>query len=161
MFAQSNYEQAIDIANKMINGATEKELGSFRYGKYNLLLANALFKLGRYTEALNILSHEHEISKDKAGWETGLRLLKIMTLAELDKTDEAGLAVLNLKQFFKYIDAKDKSQVRPRDKKILNLLLIAERNGFLFSGIPAHQVEKYLSPLHSNEEDYRWEPFTH
>lgn len=161
LFAQSHYEPTIEVANKMLNGATQKELGNFRYSKYNVLLANAFFRLGKYNAALNILSHEHEISKDKAGWETGLRILKIMTLIELNKSDEASLAVLNLKQFFKYIDAKDKSQIRPRDKKILNLLLIAERNGFLFSGIPVSQVEKYLSPLHSNDADYRWEPFTH
>ena len=158
LFAQEEYEQAVEIANKMIASATRKELGEFRYAKYNFLLANALFKQRRFTEALHILSQELEISKDKAGWETGLRTLKIMTLIEMLKLDEAGLAVLSMKQFFKYNDKK--TPISPRDKKILNLLLVAERAGFMFSTLNGN-TDKYMEPLCSDEKTFRWEPFTH
>jgi tetratricopeptide (TPR) repeat protein len=159
LFAMEQYEQAVDIANKMINGAPPKELGEFRHAKYNYLLANALFKQRRFTEALHILSQELELSKDKAGWETGLRTLKIMTLIEMLKLDEASLAVSSLKQFFKYNDKKG-TTISVRDKKILNLLLVAERAGFLFSTLNGN-TDKYMEPLCSDEKEYKWEPFTH
>lgn len=158
LFAMERYEEAEAIANKMLSSATRKELGGFRYAKYNVLLANALFKLRRFNEALHILSQEMEISKDKAGWETGARTLKIMTLIEMLKLDEASLAVLSLKQFFKRADKK--TPISLRDKKILNLLLVAERAGFMFSTLNGN-TDKYFDALTSSEENLRWEPFTH
>ncbi len=159
LFSIGQYDQAVIIANKMINSASRKELGEFRYAKYNVLLANALFKLRRFNEALNLLSQEMEISKDKAGWETGKRILKIMTLIEMLKLDEASLAVMSLKQFFKYNDKKGMT-ISARDKKILNLLLVAERAGFLFSILNGN-TEKHMHPLRSDDMNLRWEPFTH
>jgi tetratricopeptide (TPR) repeat protein len=158
LFAMEQFAQAEETARKMLNSATRKELGEFRFAKYNVLLANALFKLRRFTEAQNILSQELEISKDKAGWETGARILNIMSLIEMLKLDEAGMAVLSLRQFYKRTEKK--SRVSPRDKKILNLLQVAERAGFMFSTLNGN-TDKYMSPLCSEDKDLRWEPFTH
>lgn len=158
LFAMERYSEAEKVANKMLSSATRKELGEFRYAKYNFLLANTLFKLRRFNQALELLNARMEISKDKAGWEIGLRTLKIMTLVEMLKLDEAANMVRALKLFI--IRTDKKTPVSPRDKKILNLLLVAERKGFMFS-ILNGTAEKYLSLLYSETEEYRWEPFTH
>jgi tetratricopeptide (TPR) repeat protein len=158
LFAMKEYDGSIEIANKMISSATPKEMGQFRFSKYNYLLANALFKQDRFQEALQLLSQGREISKDKAGWETGARILKIMTLIEMLKLDEASLAVKSLKQFFKYTDKK--TPVSIRDKKILNLLLVAENKGFMFSSLNGN-TDKYMNALTSADKELRWEPFTH
>ena len=158
LFAMKEYDKAVGIANKMLSSATSKELGEFRFSKYNYLLANALFKQNKFTETLYLLSQVAEISKDKSGWEIGARLLKIMTLVEMLKLDDAGLAVFSLKQFFKRIDKR--SGISVRDKKILNLLLIAERAGFTFSTLNGN-TDEYMKYLTSSDKDKRWEPFTH
>ena len=153
-----NYSASVEIANKMLTSATRKELGELRFSQYNYLLANALFKQNKFTEALQLLSQSREIAKDKAGWEVGARILKIMTLIETLKLDEAGLAVKSLKEFFRYTDKK--TPVSVRDKKILNLLLIAERAGFTFSTLNGN-TDEYMKYLTSSDKDKRWEPFTH
>jgi len=145
LFAMEQYGEAITIAEKMISSATRKELGEFRDAKYHYLLANALFKKERFREALNLLSTERSLSQDKAGWETGARTLKIMTLIEMNLWDEASLAVHSLKQFFHYTE-KNGTPVSPRDKKILNLLLIAERKGFMFTLLNG-SADKYMNAL--------------
>ena len=149
----------------MLSSASRKELGEFRHAKYNFLLANALFKLRRFTEALNILSQELEISKDKTGWEIGLRTLKIMTLVEMGKHSEAELSVLALREFFKYTDKKiresenNATPISKRDRMILNLLMQAYRKGFMFATLNG-KSEKNISIL-SNNKEQQWEPFTH
>jgi hypothetical protein len=158
LFAMQQYSQSTDIAAKMIAGAPRQELGEFRYAKYNYLLANSLFKQRRFQEASHILTQKRELSKDKNGWETGARVLTVMTLIELLKLDEASLAILSLKQFFKRMD--EKTPVSLRDKTILNLLLNAERNGFAFTTLNGN-TEKYISCLQSKEESGGWKPFTH
>lgn len=81
-----------------------------------------------------------------------------MTLIELLKLDEASNLIHSLKLFM--IRTDKKTAISTRDKKILNLLLVAERNGFMFH-ILNGKAEKYLSLLCSETEEYRWEPFTH
>lgn len=162
LFAMKEYDRATEIASKMLVSAPKKELGAFRFSKYNFLLANGFFKQGKFHDVLHILSGEREIAKDKAGWEVGARVLSIMSLIETHRQDEASSAVLNLKQFFKYNDKKG-TAIGARDKKILNLLLIAERNGFMFNLLNG-STDKYMSLLSSgdpNDKEYQWEPFTH
>ncbi|MBI3500779.1 MAG: hypothetical protein HY063_03210 [Bacteroidetes bacterium] len=173
LFALKQYEPALALAERMLSSATEKELGKFRYAKYQLLRANALFQLRRFTQALNILSQEWEISKDKEGWETGLRVLKIMTLLEMKKESEATLNILALKQFFKRMGSAS-----PRDKIILNLLMQAQRAGFMFNllnGVAHENIAKLSPPSPRRGEHARaalspsgrdgegllsWQPFT-
>lgn len=168
LFAMEQYDGAVVHAQKMISSATRKELGEFREAKYQYLLANALFKQQRFREALNLLSTERELSKDKAGWETGARTLKIMTLVEMNLLDEASLAISNLKRFFSRT-----AHISPRDKKILNLLLLAERKGFMFSLLHG-SADKYMEKLGGRsweltdhhelktpDSELSWEPFTH
>jgi len=145
---------AVSISRKMISSASRKELGEFRYAKYNYLLANALFQSGRFTESLDILSEEREIASDKSGWETGARILTIMALIEMRRHDEASLAVHALKRFFIRIEKESGeietgiTSVSARDKKILNLLQQAERKGFAFHLLNG-TAEKNISMLSS------------
>lgn len=158
LYAMKRFDKAVEAANKMLTSASREELGEFRCSKYNYLLANVLFKQGRFKDAFHLLSQERDFSEDKAGWETGARTLTIMTLIEFGKSDEAGLAVRSLKQFFKRTGKKD--PIGLRDKKILNLLLILERKGFDFTLVKG-AGDKYLKPLSSNDQLLQWKPFTH
>ena len=158
LFGMGRYEQSTLVVNKMLGSASQKELHEFRYSKYSILHANTVFMQNKFDEALEILSREQAISRDKAGWEIGVRLLKIMTLIEMLKLDEAVMAIKSLKEFFKYTDKK--TPVSKRDKTILNLLLILERAGFMFSTLNG-STEKHLKALRSQDEATRWEPFTH
>jgi hypothetical protein len=166
LFALKNYTDAgtVAVANRMLTAASRKELGEFRWAKYNYLLACALFKLGRFTETLNLLSQNLEISKDKTGWEIGLRTLKIMALVELNKHAEAELAVLALREFIKYTDKKVKAEaevkdgstgspqapatgVSRRDRMIFNLLMQLQRTGFMFEALGNKKAEDNLAAL--------------
>jgi len=158
LFALQQYVQSTELANKMIASASPEELGEFRYSKYNYLLANSLFRQRKFPDAHRLLTQKREISKDKTGWEIGARILTIMTLVETLKLDEASLAVLSLKQFIKRVDKT--TPVSLRDKTILNLLLGAERKGFVFTMLNGN-TEKYIADLQSRDEKTRWEPFTH
>ena len=61
------------------------------------------------------------------------------------KLDEASLAVFSLQQFFTYNNKKG-TAIGLRDKKILNILLIAERAGFMFSALNGN-ADKYMNAL--------------
>lgn len=178
LFALKQFDHAIDVAEKMISSASARELGAFRDAKYHYLLANALFKKQRYAEALNLLSADWELSTDKAGWETGLRTLRIMTLVEMQKMDEASQAVHNLKHYFIFTEKKG-TPISHRDKKILNLLQLAERKGFAFT-LLGGSTDKYMNALQGTSYELRvtkdkeatrhssfvisnlqWQPFTH
>jgi len=118
--AMKKYSHPTEITSKVFTGTYEKELGKFRCSKSNYFLANVLFKQRQFNKTLNILSQKREICRDKSGWETGARILTIMTFIELNEDHKAALAIHNLKQFFRRIDKK--YPIRIRDKKILNLL---------------------------------------
>lgn len=159
LILMKEYVQALKIAQKLFASAPKNELGGFRHSKYNLFLANALFMQSRHREALGLLSQHMEISSDKAGWEIGARTLKIMILIDMQKFEEASLAVSSLKQLMKRIEKTTPAHLR--DKKILNLLLILERNGFCFKTLKVI-ISKYLDPLsHSKDKNISWQPFTH
>lgn len=158
LFFMKKYSAAIEIADKMIHCTTKEELGGFRYEKYNYLLSNAYFSAGRFIEALHLLKKQKELSKDKSGWEIGIRTLRIMTFIELGSMDEASKAIYRLKDFLTYLNKKDPASIR--DKSILHLLLIAERKGFLFHLLNGTAFD-HLSTLSSSDEATRWEPFTH
>jgi tetratricopeptide (TPR) repeat protein len=158
VFAMQEYDHAVKIANKILAIVSREELGEFAFLKYSYLLANALFKLKKFPQAFTLLSKNKEISLDKAGWEIGVRILTVMTLIEMLKSDDASRAIRSLKRFF--IRTEKKTPISERDKKILNLLLIAERNGFVFATLNGN-TDKYMKPLSSDDRTVCWEPFTH
>ena len=159
VFALKKYDEALELANKMLTSSTKKELGDFRHAKYNFLLANALFKLGRYKEVISILSKGLEISKDKAGWEIGIRVLTIMAYMEMEKPDEASFCIERLRKFIAFTDKK--TPVSVRDKTILRLLQLMEKDGHPISAPLSSgrgdggEAKNLLSKLGE------WEPFTH
>lgn len=158
LFAMRQYGQSAEVANKMIASATSKELGEFRYSKFNYLLANTLFKQHKFKQVLQILSQKREISKDKSGWEIGARVLHIMTLIELQKPDEASYVTERLRKFIEFTNKK--TPVSLRDKIILKVLLTLEKSEFVFSLLNAN-LEKHILALRDTKSETRWQPFTH
>lgn len=158
IFAMGDYLAAMQLSKKLIADSVQGQLGEFISAKYHFLYANALFKNEKFSDALQVLSKRLEISRDKPGWEVGIRVLKIMALIELQKLDDASKAVQSLRQFIKY--TQKKFPVGPREKTILNLLMVAERNGFQFNTLKG-QANKYFDLLSQKGGTNSWEPFTH
>lgn len=159
LMAGKSFNHAFEASEKMVQISAPIELGAFRFSKFQFLKANALFRLGRFDNCFTILSQELKISEDKAGWEVGIRILKTMTLIELLKYDEASHSIHNLKHFIIYTE-KQGMKIRPRDKKILNLLQNLMRNSYNFSTLNGN-TPAYLEALNSAKSDSAWEPFTH
>lgn len=158
LFALGQFESCESIIHRILSITSQSELGDFLFSKYNFLLCNALFKQRKYENVLELLAEERALSKDKAGWEIGAKVLGIMTFIETQKLDEARLAVFSLREYLKYNNKK--TPISKRDRAILNLLLILERAGFMFALLNG-STEKHLENLRSQDEDLRWEPFTH
>ncbi|HET7817704.1 MAG TPA: hypothetical protein VFL70_00200, partial [Bacteroidia bacterium] len=158
LLAMEDYDKAKEAADKMRTGAAKEELGAFRHAKYNFLFANALFKGGRYKEVITLLSQGLEISKDKAGWEIGIRVLGIMACLELERFNEAAFSIERLRKFIAFTEKK--TPVSVRDKTIGSLLQALEKQAFAFTSLSA-KAGKYLELLSSKEKEYCWEPFTH
>lgn len=158
-FKRGKLNESLELSNKMASSATRKELGDFRFAKYQFLKASALFRMKRFYESSEILSCNLLISNDKAGWDIGIRFLKALALIELNKPDQASLVINNLKKFILYSEKK-KIRVRKRDKKIVSALLLIMRNSFRFNMLNG-KADEYLKILSSDKPEYKWEPFSH
>jgi hypothetical protein len=167
LFYHSNYKEAAECVKYILNNSVRKELGELRYAQFNYLLANAWFKQNKYDQVLNILNNERELSKDKAGWEIGLRILRIKTNIEIAKFDDAGKQTEQLRKFIAYNEKKmlsarkeekNKDRGQIRNKIISKLLSLAEKNGFIFSNLNG-KTNEYLSEL-KNGKECAWEYFS-
>lgn len=153
LFYSKQYEEAQKISDELMKGAP-KELGDFRHAKYCYLNACALFALKKYYTVHSILSHKLELSRDKTGWELGIRTLAIMTDVELLNHDEAELKVHSLQKHIDY-HAKTK-QVSERNKLISKYLRALEGKGFMFATMNG-KTDVILEKLSSKEIKHRWE----
>src|ERR1051325_2407978 len=86
-FYSGDYKSARLSLNDLF-GCSENH-GSFRQSKYILFQACLHFKEREFRKALNILSSYLELSKDRTGWDMGIKILKAMCLIELRLNDEA------------------------------------------------------------------------
>ena len=153
------YDNQLKEAERVARFLQDMEFNrnSFKYSLYSFFMANVQFKAGNFPEALKILGVNHEISRDKGGWEIFLRVLRIMCYVEMQEPDLALSQIENLK---KHIERNGKKiEVRERDKIILKILLMFSRTGFDYKNIPARLLDQ-LQLLNSDNATYRWECLT-
>lgn len=139
-----------------LQSTSQAETGSFVHAKYNYFNAVILFLKGNYKESLRAAQQKFEISKDKVGWELGIRILIILNLIELSRLDEATKLVSNLERHLNRW--KEDSEVFLRFQVIQKCLMEMMRKGF-----DRLQPGKRLPLLIQNLEvqpKLKWQPFT-
>jgi hypothetical protein len=153
LFYSGNFPKAHKMALHLSSGCN-LQLGDFRYDKYNFFLACTLFMEKKYHQALRILDAYQEITKDKAGWEVAIRLLRIMCCVETSNLDGA---IMQIESFRKHISAhSSKTLLNSRHQIILRLLSIYEREGFSLKN-PNLKTKDLLNLLRSSNTFYSWE----
>lgn len=159
LFYNNQLEKAEAAVNKLLK-ISSKQQGDFRVAKFQFYKANILFKKGNYRKALEILSRNQEISKDKTGWGIAIHILIIISLIELGRNDEAALHVEGLRR---HMDRHSKKEVkkgdRERDLLILIMLQHLEKEGFVFNKMNSRIINT-LELLSGNSKKYVWECLT-
>ncbi len=155
-FYAGEYENAEKCINIILKHPVHS-LGEFRYAKYIFFQACTLFALKKYKQALAILSKPLEIEKDKSRWNIGVRVLTIMLFVELNKIEEAAMAVESLRKYMERIIKKD--EVEPRTILIVKLLRELEKNSFVYD--PKNSAAtKLLKTVAAKNKPTSWEHFT-
>lgn len=150
------YDKAKKCNDDLIDHSLS-DVGQFRKSKFVYYQACILFSEGEFKEALGLLSKSQEIEKDKARWNISLRILIILTFIELSKINEASNALESLR---KYIErASKESEVSERDKLIVKLLRIMEKDGFeyVYNNPNINSLHKTLS---EKNKPVSWEHYS-
>lgn len=101
--------------------------------------------LKNYSKAWNLLQEVGQLTFDKEGWTTGIRIFEIIILVDRDQLDLAGQ---KLENFRKHLS---RYPTDPRWETIYKLLVGQERLGFTFKTF--RNETKLLKAL---EEEYTW-----
>lgn len=151
-----NIEKAQQLLEELQKTNRLKQ-GDFRIAKYAFYEACVHFKLGRFKECSRQLSLKFELSKDKLGWEIAIRILRIMTMIELNRHDEAQPMVGNLQ---KHIERNArKADVNERDRMILKLFRELDKAGFRFDNLS--KVPRDLhAKLSEKNQPWSWKPLS-
>lgn len=132
------------------------DTGQFRKSKFIYYQACTFFAERQFSGALRLLNEALEIEKDKTRRNVSIRILIIMIFLELNKIDQASIAVEALR---KHVGRnKKEDQLSPRDIDIVKLLRELEKEGFEFKkrNPSASQLLKKLSEK-NNESS--WEHY--
>jgi hypothetical protein len=136
--------------------SVKKEMGDFLFAKYLFYQSNVLYMQQKFKETLRLLNYKLQLSKDKQGWDVSIRILKIQTLIELGRLDEASTQVISL---LKHADRSfSGSELKPREKLIIRTLRMLNREGFSASRIRV-KIKRFTAVLTENPA-YQWEPLS-
>ncbi|HXC04157.1 MAG TPA: hypothetical protein VNZ86_05350, partial [Bacteroidia bacterium] len=128
----------------------------FLFAKYLFYQSNVLYMQHKFKETLRLLNYKLQLSKDKQGWDVSIRILKIQTLIELGRLDEASTQVGSL---LKHADRSfSGTELNPREKLIIRILRMLNREGFSESRIRV-KIRKTTQMLRDNPA-YMWEPLS-
>jgi hypothetical protein len=131
--------------------------GDFRIAKFAYYEACVHFRLGHFKECSRQLSLKYELSKDKLGWEIAIRILRIMTMIELNRHDEAQPMVGNLQ---KHIERNArKADVNERDRLVLKLFRELDKGGFRFDSL-SKATRDILAKLSETDKPWSWKPLS-
>jgi hypothetical protein len=152
-----SFKEAEKTVNTLITSAGV-EVGSFAYSKYVFYKASLFFSQGKYREAKSILLNPLNISRDKSGWEVGIRILRVMTFVELLQRDEGEREIANLKRFIERSNQAG-DLIDPRNVMILRIFQGLEKSGFNFNNLDQATIKK-LNSISLPEGQIAWKPFT-
>jgi len=158
LFHEHQLLEAESLILILIDKAIKIQGDDFRLAKYRFYYAAVLFKKGDYKAVLKELNNTLEISKDKEGYGTAIRVLTIMALIELDRLDEVSSRLDSLR---KHLERNlEKENTRRREKTIFNVLQLFEKSGFDFKIAEDKKVMAALQLLESDDKVYKWQPLS-
>jgi hypothetical protein len=120
--------------------------------KARILRAAVLFSNKQYKEASAIFGEKVILSSDKAGWELSVRIMRIMTLIELNKTDDAETVYVNLLRYIQR--TTHRFEISERYMLIVKVLGFLSKASFVTDHLP-EKVDKVLTEL-LNKPDLAW-----
>jgi tetratricopeptide (TPR) repeat protein len=154
-FYDQDTERSKILSSSLLKSA-KNEMGDFRYAKYLFYQANVLYVQKKYKDANRLLNYKLQLSKDKQGWELSIRILKIQILVDLDRIDEASSQISSL---LKHTERSfSKTELKPREKLIIKILRMLDREGFSSS-----RILSKINGFYENLLDYNsfpWEPIS-
>jgi tetratricopeptide (TPR) repeat protein len=137
-YYRGEYKAAKDTILQLLPEIEEASDLQYRQGKRFYLLACTCFMMGDYSGTIKLANRIiNPIEEDREGWNVGLRILTIMALVELQKTDEAASRIAALKTF---IDSVGKENITERSLTIVTLLRKLSNAAFDFKVL--YQKEK-------------------
>lgn len=153
---KDDFHKAIEIADDLLK-TSPQVTGDFRRDIIFYFKACCHFMLGEYRECARLLGQKFQLTRDKLGWEVNIRFMRIMTLVEQNKPDEAFSMVQSLhKHMERYKQIKDLSE---RDHMLLMVFRELAREGFAFQR-PTDKVYRYLLLLLEKGKPHSWEPLS-
>jgi tetratricopeptide (TPR) repeat protein len=155
-FLQGHYTQALVLANELSQTNT-KVTGDFRRDMFLYYKACCHFMLGEFREAVRLLGQKFQITRDKLGWEVNIRFMRIMSMVELQKPDEAFTMVQSLQKHMERY--KQLQGLSERDRMLLNVFRELGKEGFAFIR-PADKVYRMVLLLMEKGKSHSWEPLS-
>lgn len=137
-YYRGDYKSAKDTILQLLPDLGEASDIQYRQGKRYYLLACTCFMLNDFSSTIKLANRIiNPIEEDKEGWNIGLRVLSIMALVELQKTDEAVSRIVALKTF---VESVGKENITERVLTIVTLLRKLSNASFDFKVL--YQKEK-------------------
>jgi tetratricopeptide (TPR) repeat protein len=155
-FLKGDYTKTLEIASLLASDDSQVT-GNFRRDIMLYYKGCCQFMLGEFREAARLFNLKFQITQDKLGWEVNIRFMRIMTMIELNRPDEAHAMVETTS---KHIERYQQvAYLNARDKILLKLFRELAREGFAFDR-PGDKTYHYLLQLQEKDKDHSWEPLT-
>ena len=155
-FLKGDHKRSLELAESLLE-TNATVTGDFRRDIIFYYKACCHFMLGEYRECARLLGQKFQLTRDKLGWEVNIRFMRIMTLVEQNKPDEAFSMVQSLhKHMERYKQIKDLSE---RDHMLLMVFRELAKEGFAFQR-PTDKVYRYLLLLLEKGKPHSWEPLS-
>lgn len=153
-FLQEDYSKAMKLVDELAQTDTEIT-GDFRRDMILYYKGCIHFNLGEFREAARLFNLKFQLTRDKLGWEVNIRFMRILTMIELGKPDEAHSMVDTVsKHIERYQQINDLTE---RDKLLLKLFKELAREGFAFTQ-PSEKTYHLLLQLKETGKPHSWEP---
>jgi tetratricopeptide (TPR) repeat protein len=155
-FLKGDYSKAKEVANNLTS-VDLQITGDFRRDMMLYYIGCCHFMLDEFREAARMFNLKFELTHDKLGWEVNIRFMRIMTMIELERIDEAHAMVVTVgKHIERYKQSKDLAE---RDLLLLKLFRELSKEGFAFDR-PGEKVYHYLLQLSESGKDHSWQALT-
>lgn len=156
-FYNNDFDHSMAVISRLLE-QSKPTRSPFQYSKRMYFKACVMFLMGEFKQSYQLLQSTREMEKDKEGWNIGIRILSILNHIELMLLDVADVEIESLRKHIERV--REDRAVRPRERKILRILIQLEKNSFDFPRVK-EKCQDDLDLLASDQKDYCWELKTH
>ena len=127
--------------------------GNYIHSQWMFYKANLEFAQQNFQECLALLQKQTVLTKDKAGWWLGYKLLEMLCIIELKNYDWLEYRT----ETFRKLLSKVRTENIARPKIILQLLKALVKDNFDYKSVSA-KFQDQLNMLKQSKNEYRWDP---